>query len=145
LHNASLLADHGQTSLWRFEMAPTLVWIDDPENNGWACSDCPWKYPVPTFLSSQEARSAYDRLAGSKFREHVCELPVPRESVEDTSTEPTFARRVLKLVKLGYKPKDAVQIALDDVALEHRNDPKVMAQARADAQDFLQRVREGRI
>lgn len=126
-------------------MAPTLVWNDDPDNNGWACSTCSWKYPVPTFLSDPEARKAYDRLAASNFREHVCELPVTHQEVEDTSTAPTFTKRVMKLVKVGYKPKDAVQIALDEVALEHRNDPKVMAQARADAQDFLQRVREGRI
>ncbi len=126
-------------------MSPTLIWIDDPDNNGWACSNCPWKCPVPTFLSDPEARAAYDRLATLKFREHVCELPAARKEIEDTSTEPTFTGRVMKLVKVGYKPKDAVQIALDEVALEHRNDPKVMAQARADAQDFLQRVREGRI
>jgi len=126
-------------------MAPTLVWIDDPENNGWACSSCSWKYPVPTFLSSPEARKAYDRLAASTFREHVCELPVTHQDIEDTSTAPTFTKRVMKLVKVGYKPKDAVQIALDDVALEHRNDPKVMAQARVEAQEFLQRVREGSI
>ncbi len=126
-------------------MVPTLVWIDDPENNGWACSSCSWKYPVPTFLSSPEARKAYDRLAASTFREHVCELPVTHQDIEDTSTAPTFTKRVMKLVKVGYKPKDAVQIALDDVALEHRNDPKVMAQARVEAQEFLQRVREGSI
>jgi hypothetical protein len=75
----------------------------------------------------------------------VCELPVVYENIEDTSTAPTFTKRVMKLVKVGYKPKDAVQIALDEIALEHRNDPKVMTQARADAQEFLQRVREGRI
>ena len=96
-------------------------------------------------MSNPEARKAYDRLAASTFREHVCELPVTHQDIEDTSTAPTFTKRVMKLVKVGYKPKDAVQIALDDVALEHRNDPKVMAQARADAQEFLQRVREGRI
>ena len=127
------------------EMPPTLVWIDDPQDNGWACSSCSWKYPVPTFLSDPEARLAYDRLAASKFREHVCELPVERKDIEDTSTEPTFTKRVMKLLKVGYKPKDAVQIAIDEIALEHRNDPKVVAQARADAQDFLQKVREGRI
>lgn len=125
-------------------MTRTLIWNDDPENNAWACSSCSWKYPVPTFLSDPEAKLAYDRLAGSKFREHVCELPFHQE-IEDTSTEPTFTKRVMKLLKVGYKPKDAVQIALDEVALEHRNEPQVMAQARADAQDFLQRVREGRI
>src|SRR5206468_9533753 len=34
-----------------------------------------------------------------------------------------YGCRSRKLTKAG--PKDAVQIALDDVALEHRNDPKV--------------------
>jgi hypothetical protein len=126
-------------------MKPTLIWIDDPDNNGWACSACPWKYPVPTFLSDPEAKRAYDRLAATKFGEHVCELPAAHREIEDTSTEPTFTKRVMKLLKVGYKPKDAVEIALDEVGLEHRNDPKVMAQARVDAQDFLQRVREGRI
>src|SRR5882757_7549226 len=116
-------------------MPPTLVWIDDPQDNGWACSSCSWKYPVPTFLSDPEAKLAYDRLAGSKFREHACQAR-PQE-IEDTSTEPTFTKRVMKLLKVGYKPKDAVEIALDEVALEHRNDPQVMAQARLDAKDFL--------
>jgi hypothetical protein len=96
-------------------------------------------------LSNPEAKRAYDRLAASKFGEHVCELPAPHREIEDTSTEPTFTKRVMKLLKVGYKPKDAVQIALDEIALEHRNDPKVMSQARVDAQDFMQRVREGRI
>jgi hypothetical protein len=126
-------------------MKPTLIWIDDPDSNGWACSGCPWKYPVPTFLSDPEAKRAYDRLAATKFGEHICELPAPHREIEDTSTEPTFTKRVMKLLKVGYKPKDAVEIALDEVGLEHRNDPKIMAQARVDARDFLQRVREGRI
>ena len=125
-------------------MTRTLIWIDDPDNNAWACSNCSWKYPVPTFLSDPEAKLAFDRLAGSKFRDHVCESAFHQE-VEDTSTEPTFTKRVMKLLKVGYKPKDAVEIALDEVALEHRNDPQVMTQARAEAKDFLQRVREGRI
>jgi hypothetical protein len=127
------------------EMPPTLVWIDDPQDNGWACSNCPWKYPVPTFLTDPEAKLAYDRLAATKFREHVCEVPAAHKEIEDTSTAPTFTRRVMKLLKVGYKPKDAVQIAIDEIGLEHRNDPKVMAQARADAQEFLQKVRDGRI
>ncbi len=126
-------------------MNPTLLWIDEPDNHAWACSGCRWKYPVPTFLSDPEAKRAYDRLAASKFGEHVCEVPTAHPEIEDTSTAPTFTKRVMKLLKVGYKPKDAVQIALDEIGLEHRNDPKVMSQARADAQDFLQRVREGRI
>ena len=126
-------------------MPPTLVWIEDPENGGWSCSMCQWKFPVPTFLSDPEARRAYDRLASAKFSEHICEIVAPAQEVEDTSTEPTFVKRVMKLIKVGYKPKDAVEIAIDDVALEHRNDPNVMSKVRAEAQVFLQKVREGRI
>ena len=126
-------------------MTTTLIWIDEPDNNAWACSNCHWKYPVPTFLSDPEAKRAYDRLAASKFGDHVCEVPTAQREIEDTSTAPSFSKRVMKLLKVGYKPKDAVQIALDEIGLEHRNDPTVMTQARADAQDFLQRVREGRI
>ena len=126
-------------------MTPTLIWIDEPGNEAWACSGCRWRYAVPTFLSDPEAKQAYDRLATAKFSEHVCELPAPQREIEDTSTEPTFTKRVMKLLKVGYKPKDAVDIALDEIALEHRNDPKVMTEARADAQDFLRRVKEGRI
>jgi len=126
-------------------MTPTLIWIDDPSNPGWACSNCSWKYPVPTFLSDPEAQRAYDRLAAAQFRDHACEVALPPKAIEDTSNEPTFDSRVLKLIKVGYKPKDAVDIAIDEIGLEHRNDPKVMARARADAQSFLQRVREGRI
>jgi len=126
-------------------MTPTLIWIEDPSNPGWACSNCAWKYPVPTFLSDPEAQRAYDRLAAAQFRNHVCDSAAPPKTIEDTSNEPTFLSRAMKLIKVGYKPKDAVDIALDEIGLEHRNDPKVMAKARADAQDFLQRVREGRI
>lgn len=127
-------------------MTRALVWIDDPSSKGWACSNCSWRFPVPTLLSSPEAKAAYDRLASLKFREHTCEAdPFLQKQFLDTSTEPTFAVRVRKLAKLGYKPKDAVEIALNEVALEHRNDPKVMAQARAEADDFLRKARDGRI
>src|SRR5437667_1905461 len=126
-------------------MTQTLNWIDDPENNAWACSCCSWKYPVPTFLSDPQAKLAYDRLAASQFRDHVCQSAVREQEIDDTSTEPSFTKRVMKLLKVGYKPKDAVEIAVDEIALEHRNDPKVMIQARIDAHDFLQKVREGRI
>jgi hypothetical protein len=126
-------------------MTPTLVWNDEPDCNAWTCSCCVWKNPVPTFLSDPEAKQAYDRLAASKFGEHICELPAAQREIEDTSTAPTFTKRVMKLLKVGYKPKDAVQIAIDEIGLEYRNDSKIMTQARADAQDFMLRVREGRI
>lgn len=46
---------------------------------------------------------------------------------------------------MGYKPKDAVSIALDELSLEHRRDSKVMQRAEAEAEEFLRRVREGLI
>jgi len=63
----------------------------------------------------------------------------------DNSKEPSFNDRVRKLLKVGYKPKDAVEIALQEIGLEHRNDPKIMAKAKAEGDDFLRRVREGSI
>jgi hypothetical protein len=45
----------------------------------------------------------------------------------------------------GFKPKDAVELVLQEITLEHSIEPKIMAQARADADDFLRRVREGLI
>src|SRR5229473_1177328 len=36
-------------------------------------SNCRWTFPVPTLLSGEEAKGAYDRLAAVKFREHKCE------------------------------------------------------------------------
>jgi hypothetical protein len=50
-----------------------------------------------------------------------------------------------KLVTQGFKPKDAVELFLQDIALEYRNQPKVQAQAKTDAEDFLRRVRAGLI
>ena len=45
----------------------------------------------------------------------------------------------------GFKPKDAVELFLQEIALEYRNQPKIMDQAKADAEDFLRRVRAGLI
>jgi hypothetical protein len=53
--------------------------------------------------------------------------------------------RLRKLVMRGLKPKDAVEIMLQEVALERGNNPKAMEKARVDADEFLRRIREGRI
>ncbi len=50
---------------------------------------------------------------------------------------------IRKLVAQGFKPKDAVEIFLQEVMLEHRNEPKVLEQARTAGDDFLRRVRNG--
>ena len=128
------------------KMARALVWDGDPRNSAWTCSECHWRYPVPTLLTDPEAKKAYDRLASGKFNEHICELVTPRATsplTGNTSTEPTFMDRVRRLSKVGYKPKDAVALALDEMGLEYRNDAKVMSQARAEGDEFLRKVREG--
>jgi hypothetical protein len=101
---------------------------------------------VPTLLSNTEAKSAYDRLAAAKFRTHLCETAVSQQpSPPDLSREPGFTERIRRLLKVGYKPTDAVALALEEVSLEHRGDPVVMQRARAEADDFLRKVRQGLI
>jgi hypothetical protein len=120
--------------------ARALTWITDPGFQGWVCSRCNWNYPIPTLLSDPEAKTAYDRLAAGKFRDHDCESHPARPK----SSEPaSFTARIRSLVGQGFKPKDAIELLLQEVALEYRNDPKMMARARADGDDFLRRMREG--
>lgn len=49
------------------------------------------------------------------------------------------------LIKRGYKPKVAVELALQETEIEHGHDATMMEKTRADAEDFLQRVRKGLI
>lgn len=124
-------------------MGRSLIWVQGDADAGWACSSCPWRFPIPTLLS-EEAKDAYDRLAAAKFREHRCEAETsPPAAQKDTG--PTFADCARRLIKGGYKPKDAVEVVLQEIALEHRNEPLVMAKAREDAEDFLAKVRKGLI
>jgi len=99
-------------------------------------------------LSGKEAKAAYDRLAAVKFREHKCEaetgLPATKQEPRQ-GADPTFAERARKLIVRGYKPKDAVELVVEETALENRNDPRIMEKARADAEDFLLKVRKGLI
>jgi hypothetical protein len=128
-------------------MGRSLIWIEDA-NGGWACSSCRWRFPVPTLLTGKEAKAAYDRLAAVKFREHKCEadisLPASTQEIR-RDADPTFAERARRLIVQGYKPKDAVELVVEETALEHRNDPRIMEKARADAEDFLLKVRRGLI
>jgi hypothetical protein len=128
-------------------MGRSLIWIEDT-SGGWACSSCRWKFPVPTLLSGKEAKAAYDRLAAAKFRDHACEADgsVPAAKPEAKwNADPTFAERARKLIVQGYKPKDAAELVVQETALENHNDPKMMAKARADAEDFLSNIRKGLI
>lgn len=121
-------------------MARSLVWVQDDADVGWACSSCSWKFPIPTLLAGKDARDAYDRLASAKFREHSCEsLATPAKKRE---MAPSFADRAAALIRRGYKPKDAVEVVLQDIALENRNNPTVMEKARAEADNFLLKIRK---
>jgi len=120
--------------------ARAMNWVTTPSFQGWICSRCEWNYPLPTLLSDPDAKTAYDRLAAAKFREHACESYLSRlKSAEPAS----FTDRIRKLVSQGFKPKDAVDILLQEVELEHHNEPEVLEQARRDGEDFLRRIRVG--
>ena len=123
--------------------ARELVWTSNRAFQGWTCSHCEWSSPLPTLLSDADARTAYDRLASAKFREHKCVDHLARlEQVED---DESFTARIRKLVSQGFKPKDAVELFLQEIALEYRNEPKTLAKAKAEGEDFLRRVKAGLI
>jgi hypothetical protein len=129
------------------DMVRFLIWTEG-DANGWACSNCRWRFPVPTLLSGGEAKDAYDRLAAMKFREHKCEAKsdlsaAKQERKWDAST--AFAERARMLIKRGYTPKVAVELVLHETEIEHRNDSRMMEKAHADAEDFLLRIRKGLI
>ena len=123
--------------------ARELIWTSNRTFQGWTCSQCEWNYPLPTLLSDADARTAYDRLAAAKFREHKCADHLAR--LEAVEAGDSFTGRIRKLVKQGFKPKDAVDLFLQEVALEYRNDPKTLARAKAEGEDFLRRMKAGLI
>jgi len=118
--------------------AREIQWSVDRNFQGWACSQCEWNYPVPTLLNDPEAKNAYDRLAAAKFREHKCSDHPTR--LPGTGAE-SFTSRIRKMVAHGYKPNDAVELVLQEVAIEYPNQPKILDQARAEGEDFLRRLR----
>ncbi len=123
-------------------MGRWLTWVSHQRLTGWACSQCGWTFPVPAMLTDQEAKSAYDRLAASKFQDHDCSVHGEPAVLVDSES---FAARARKLVTRGFKPKDAAQITLQEITFENRNDPNAARTAQADAEDFLRRVKDGLI
>jgi hypothetical protein len=121
-------------------MARWITWIAEQDRRGWACSQCGWEYPLPSLLSDPEAKSAYDRLARAKFDEHEC---AAHPKMAAPAEEDSFSTRARKLISRGYKPKDAVELVLQEIMLEYRNEPKKVEKARADAQAFLNHLRKG--
>ena len=123
-------------------MSRFLMWVADQRLTGWSCSECEWTYPLPALLSDAEARNAFDRLANSKFENHDCSTHPKQMRLGDGQT---FAERARKLIMRGFKPKDAVELTMQEIEFEHRSETKILEQARADAQQFLQKIREGSI
>ena len=123
-------------------MGRWLTWVSDQRLQGWACSQCDWTFPIPSLLTDPEAKSAYDRLASTKFREHDCGAHGQRTI---TPAHESFAERARKLVVRGFKPKDAAEITVEEILLEHRHEPGAAERARSDAEDFLRRVKAGLI
>ena len=132
---------------WVANVERSLIWMEN-DVNGWACSNCLWRFPVPTLLSGQEAKGAYDRLAAAKFRQHLCEAGTRVSAITSGAkhdVDSAFVERARTLIKRGYKPKVAVELALQETQIEHGHDPTTMQKAHADAEDFLQRVGKGLI
>jgi hypothetical protein len=127
-------------------MERSLIWIEGDEN-GWTCSNCQWKFSVPTLLSGEEAMAAYDRLAGAKFREHKCEAATSVSAIkpERKQADVELEERCRALIKRGYKPKVAVELVLQETEIEHGRDPKFMERARAATEVFLLKVGKGLI
>ena len=123
-------------------MGGRLIWIADREPQGLACSQCTWTCPKPSLLSGPEGKSAYDRLALAKFAEHECTGYAPRSTQPEPSS---FSQKARNLVMRGFRPKDAVELTLRGIMLEHRENPEFIEKARVDAEEFLRRVKEGLI
>ena len=112
------------------KMGRRITWAIEQMFEGWTCSECAWTYPIPELLADPKAKNAYDRIAIANFKRHDCgATPKGRKPLyEEANIE-----RLRKLIKRGLKPKDAVAIMLQEVALECGKNPKPMEKARADA------------
>ncbi len=123
-------------------MGRWLTWVSHQRLTGWACSECGWTFPVPSLLTNQEAKSAYDRLASAQFQVHDCAAHGQPARVADSES---FTARARKLVSRGFKPKDAAEITLQEIIFENRSNPAAAKKARDDAEDFLRHVKDGLI
>ena len=120
-------------------MARVLTWVSDRHLTGWACSACDWTFPLPSLLSDPEAKKAYDRLASAKFQRHDCATHQPVASLDPDS----FIDRAKGLVKRGFKPKDAAEIAASEIMFENHDDPDIARKVQIEVNDFLRRLKEG--
>jgi hypothetical protein len=59
--------------------------------------------------------------------------------------ENIFLDRARILIMRGYKPKDAAEQIRREVAMESGGDTTILEKTRADAEEFLSRIRQGLI
>ena len=95
----------------------SLTWVSNKNLTGWTCSACDWTFPLPSLLSDPEAKKAYDRLASAKFQRHDCARQQPAPLDPDS-----FTARATGLVKRGFKPKDAAEIAASELMFEKHDE-----------------------
>jgi hypothetical protein len=99
-------------------------------------------------LTGDEAKQAFDRVAAARFRDHVCEQHAAEYSPAFDTREKSqinFADRARTLIRRGFTPKVAVDLTLHEIETEHAGNARVMEEARADAEDFLHKLRKGLI
>ncbi len=126
-------------------MERSLIWVAG-DAQGWACSNCRWKFPVPTLLTEKRLKGAYDRLGRG---EDFANTSARREAVfcrnkSHNWTLPPLSpvAQARALIKRGYTPKVAAELVLHEMEFDHGSDSRMMEKARAEAEDFLQKVRE---
>jgi Asp-tRNA(Asn)/Glu-tRNA(Gln) amidotransferase A subunit family amidase len=68
-----------------------------------------------------------------------------QEQATQRAADAAFADRARMLIKRGYTPKVAVELILHEMEFEQGNNSRAMEKARADAEDFLRRARQGLI
>ncbi|MGA2920212.1 MAG: hypothetical protein ABSE28_03845 [Candidatus Sulfotelmatobacter sp.] len=126
-------------------MKRSLIWTEG-NATGWSCSNWQWRFVLPTQLSGEKAIGTYDRLAAAKFHEHTCEPPVTGSATATKhDANSSFIDRARMLILRGYKPKDAVELVLQEMAIEWGSHSETMEKVRAAAEEFLSRIRLGLI
>jgi len=91
---------------------------------------------------------AYDRATDAKLPEHQREGDTRRSAPEQATqraADTAFADRARMLIRQGYTPKVAVELVLHEMEFEQGNNSRAMEKARAAAEDFLMRARQGLI
>ena len=96
-------------------------------------------------IRDHPATGAYDRATEAKVREHQREGETrsAQEQAIHRAADTAFVDRARMLIKRGYAPKIAVELVLHEMEFEQGNNSRAMEKARAEAEDFLRRTRQG--